>query len=135
MRVWQIPGVVTGIVRLIPGGHGYKSQTYGPAVYGQIHHRRLNRYNTGVKEPVMEQLRLPITPNYTVRVSRRAKQAQLHVSGEGSIEVIIPKRFSPARVPAFVAASQDWLDQALSRIQAQQRSSQHALPQDIHLRA
>lgn len=83
----------------------------------------------------MEQLRLPLSPDYTVRVSRRVKRAQLHVSEEGKVEVIIPRRFNPAQVPEFVAENQCWLDRTLGRIQAQRTGAKKRLPKRISLSA
>ncbi len=83
----------------------------------------------------MEQLQLPLPPDYTVRVSRRAKRAQLHVSDEGRVEVIIPRRFNPAQVPEFVAENRRWLDRALHRIQARQVGAKKRLPKCILLPA
>jgi len=84
---------------------------------------------------ITEQLRLPLLSDYTVRISQRAKRAQIHVSQEGRVEVVIPRSFNPARVPKFVANNQAWLDQALHHIQAQQVKRKQSLPHRIHLRA
>ncbi|HKK14674.1 MAG TPA: SprT family zinc-dependent metalloprotease [Gammaproteobacteria bacterium] len=58
-------------------------------------------------------------PPYSVRVSARAKRIQLQVSIHGRVEVVIPPRFNPARIPAFVAEHRLWLERTLARLNTQ----------------
>lgn len=64
----------------------------------------------------------PALPDYTVRVSSRAKRARLQVNLHGRVEVVIPRGFDPRWVPAFVARNDVWLDRALRRV-AQYRAA------------
>lgn len=54
-------------------------------------------------------------PEYTVRVSSRAKHVRLTVSRDGDVTVVIPRRFSVKRVPAIVAARAGWIELARAR--------------------
>ncbi|MFA9459586.1 M48 family metallopeptidase [Thiohalorhabdus sp. Cl-TMA] len=77
-------------------------------------------------------------PEYTVRVSQRAKRARLSVSPAGRVEVVIPKGVSRREADALVAANREWLERALKRVRSRQaeRPDLHAgLPERIHLAA
>lgn len=77
-------------------------------------------------------------PDYTVRVSARARRVRLQVNLHGRVEVVIPRGFDPREVPAFVAGHAAWLRRALHRV-AQYRAAHPdgdgALPQQIALDA
>ncbi|HKJ10691.1 MAG TPA: SprT family zinc-dependent metalloprotease [Gammaproteobacteria bacterium] len=77
-------------------------------------------------------------PAYRVRVSAKAKRAQLQVSMNGQVEVVIPRRFNPAHVPAFVAEHHRWLERTLARVKSQRGDFPELydpMPSRIHLRA
>ena len=52
---------------------------------------------------------------YEVRVSNRARHARLSVSYAGRVTIVIPERFSRAKVPEIVDAKRDWIEQAQRR--------------------
>lgn len=77
-------------------------------------------------------------PSYRVRVSAKAKRAQLQVSMNGQVEVVIPRRFNPAHVPAFVAEHHRWLERTLARLKRQRGDCPELydpIPSQIFLRA
>ncbi len=55
-------------------------------------------------------------PDYSVRVSPRARRVRLQVTLHGRVEVVIPRGFDPRRVPGFVAQHGPWLRRALRRV-------------------
>lgn len=57
-------------------------------------------------------------PEYTVRVSKRARRPRLRVTPAGKVEVVVPRGFPRREIPALVAARQDWLAEALARVEA-----------------
>lgn len=83
----------------------------------------------------MNQLSLPLLPEYSVRVSKRAKRVQLQVSQQGRIEVVVPVRFKLERVADFVAENLSWLNSSLQRLQSKRVVGGSELPQKINLRA
>lgn len=52
----------------------------------------------------------PLSPPYTVRVSRRARRMWLRVSRWGSVEVVVPARHSAAGIARFVADNRAWIE-------------------------
>lgn len=73
-------------------------------------------------------------PDYSVRVSPRAKRMQLRVKPSGEVEVVVPKGVALRHVPGFVAEHEGWLRQTLSRIEPQQ-TQQPLLPEQVTLPA
>ncbi len=56
-------------------------------------------------------------PEYTVRVSRRAKRVILRVTPRLGLEVVVPRDFDPSYVPEIVARKQDWILQARDELE------------------
>lgn len=91
--------------------------------------------HTSQKDSAPALYRLPV---YRVRVSAKAKRAQLQVSMSGQVEVVIPRRFNPAHVPAFVAEHRGWLERTLARLHRQRGECPDLydpIPRQIFLRA
>lgn len=65
-------------------------------------------------------------PAYTVRVSRRARQARLVLSLTGGLQVVVPAGFNVRRVPELVRSKLGWIERALGRLQM--RRAQAAVP-------
>jgi predicted metal-dependent hydrolase len=59
----------------------------------------------------------------------------VHVLPHGLVEVVVPRRTKPEDVEAFVAASRDWIDRTLSRINRNGPAASLALPDEIELAA
>jgi predicted metal-dependent hydrolase len=62
--------------------------------------------------------RAPGQPEYTVRVSDRARHVRLVVGGTGELVVVVPRRFDRRRVPAIVEDKRGWIDRARARVEA-----------------
>lgn len=73
-------------------------------------------------------------PDYSVRISARAKRLQLRVDGCGKVEVVVPKGVALRHVPDFVAEHEAWLRRTLGRIPPQMRARQR-LPGSVTLAA
>ena len=73
-------------------------------------------------------------PDYSVRVSQRAKRLQLRVKSSGEVEVVVPKGVAMRHVPGFVAEHESWLRQTLSRIKPAPVAAS-LLPESIQLAA
>lgn len=73
-------------------------------------------------------------PDYSVRISQRAKRLQLRVKACGQVEVVVPKGVALRQVPGFVAEHEAWLRQTLARITPPALTTP-ALPEQITLSA
>ncbi len=78
-------------------------------------------------------------PDYTVRVSDRAKSVRLSLSVEAGLEVVIPTNYDRHQVPELIHQKRDWivrnqlkLDQREAFLQSQ---APHQLPDRINLRS
>jgi predicted metal-dependent hydrolase len=63
----------------------------------------------------------PQTPGkfpYVLRISPKAKHVRFQVSVEKGLEVIVPKRFSPSRVPSLVEKNSQWIERAFQKAKA-----------------
>ena len=60
-------------------------------------------------------------PDYSVRVSSRARRVRLVMTADRGLEVVVPRRFDKRRIPALVEASQDWIERAGIRVEARRR--------------
>ena len=86
-------------------------------------------------------LELPLTglPEYTVRVSSRAKHVRLKVSADEGVIVVIPKGFDKRRIPGILTKRRVWLEKHISRIRDHQKLRQVAsgseLPELVLLNA
>lgn len=56
------------------------------------------------------------TPEYTLRVSGKARNVRLVVAPGTGLTVVVPKGFDPAEVPAIVARRADWVLGHLERL-------------------
>ena len=78
-------------------------------------------------------------PDYTVRVSPRAKRLQLRVKATGQVEVVVPTGVALRHVPGFVAEHAQWLAQTvaktLGRLERQSCNDAPMLPTSIVLAA
>ena len=75
-------------------------------------------------------------PDYSIRISRRAKYMQLRLTREGALEVVLPEGASRRRVPAFVASKRDWITrvrEAHGRRSRAREETRNALPSSIDL--
>lgn len=57
-------------------------------------------------------------PQYSLRVSRRAKRMQLKVNPWGKVEVVVPRHVHLSRVAPFVQQHRQWLERALTQVRA-----------------
>lgn len=91
---------------------------------------------SGGKIPMSESDSMTETPEYSVRVSARAKRARLQVTLHGRVEVVVPQGFDPRGVADFVVRNQAWLHRALHRV-AQYRAANGdaGLPEALALSA
>jgi predicted metal-dependent hydrolase len=55
-------------------------------------------------------------PNYSVRISQRAKNVSLSVSTLGAIEVVVPVGYDLDRVPDLIQRKQRWLKSAIAEV-------------------
>ena len=56
--------------------------------------------------------------SYIVRISEKAKHVRFQVSAEKGLEVVVPKRFSPSRVPSLVEKNSEWIERAFRKANA-----------------
>jgi predicted metal-dependent hydrolase len=59
-------------------------------------------------------LKLP----YILRISEKARHVRFQVSVEKGLEVVVPKRFSVARVPSLVEKNRQWIERAFQKTKA-----------------
>lgn len=60
-------------------------------------------------------------PEYTVRVSERARRARLVMTEERGLEIVIPRRFDRRQIPGLVASKREWIERAAVRVAAKRR--------------
>jgi len=60
-------------------------------------------------------------PEYSVRVSDRARRVRLVMTPDRGLEVVVPRRFDRRRIPALVLSKQDWIARAAARVEARRR--------------
>jgi predicted metal-dependent hydrolase len=78
------------------------------------------------------------TPQYTLRVSMRAKRMQLKVTAWGQVEVVVPCHAAISQVVPFVRKHRRWLVRTLAKLRAMRdgQSAQAAtLPESMRLAA
>ena len=77
--------------------------------------------------------------SYTLRISLKAKRVRIQVSVEKGLVIVVPKRFSPSRVPALIEKNRQWIERAFEKAKSFQgsvdRSSDSQLPEQISLLA
>ncbi|MBD2178557.1 M48 family metallopeptidase [Pseudanabaena sp. FACHB-1998] len=78
-------------------------------------------------------------PNYTVRVSSRAKCVRLSLSVEDGLEVVIPDNYDRRKIPEIVHTKRDWIARHQNKLDERkaflQSQSPHELPESINLRS
>ncbi len=74
---------------------------------------------------------------YRLRLSRRARRLQLHVSPYGEVEVVLPQDMDPRLVPPFVARHRNWILRTRARLMSDrpQPAAATTVPTHIHLHA
>ena len=77
-------------------------------------------FTTGVAKVLLE-MPLSGSPEYTVRVSPRAKHLRLKVSVEEGVVVVIPKGFDRRRIPGILTQRREWLDKHIGQIREHQK--------------
>lgn len=60
-------------------------------------------------------------PEYSVRVSPRARHVRLVMRADRGLEVVIPRGFGRRHIPALVESKRDWIERAATRVEARQR--------------
>ena len=55
---------------------------------------------------------------YILRISEKAKRVRFQVSAEKGLEIVVPKRFSPSRVPSLVQKNSQWIEGAFQKAKA-----------------
>jgi hypothetical protein len=71
----------------------------------------------------------------SVRESRRARRLTLRMVPPHTLEVVVPRGTRPAKVAAFVAANQPWIEHARHEIARRYRADSNRLPSRIELAA
>lgn len=76
-------------------------------------------------------------PEYTVRISRRAKYVHLQITLHNGLEVVVPRGFDTGHVPQIIRDKRPWIDKATRRIERQREyllaRSPHPVPRRITL--
>lgn len=78
------------------------------------------------------------SPDYELRVSRRARHLRIKVTPLGEVVVVIPAGMDPSTVPQLLVKKRAWLQSVLQRLTERQRSApaSHSLrPDRIELAA
>jgi predicted metal-dependent hydrolase len=76
-----------------------------------------------------------MSPNYTVRESRRAKHVSLKISPAGSLEVVVPPGFDRQKIPAIVQRKQSWINRVMQKVAHQKVGTETDLPTEVILQA
>lgn len=71
--------------------------------------------------------------DYTVRVSRRAKQPSLRVTPEKGLEVVVPERFNQRRIPSLLAEHRSWIENIFEKLPEWRPKPPQPLPSDISI--
>ena len=77
-------------------------------------------------------------PEYSVRVSQRARQVRLVMTADRGLEVVVPRRFDKRRIPGLVEDRLDWIERARARVAARRQALEDdppRLPERIALPA
>lgn len=78
-------------------------------------------------------------PEYTVRISERAKHPRLVMSLDQGLVVVVPKHFDRRRIPSLLESKRSWLEKVLRKMEAQRAAMEPepegGLPRRLSLRA
>jgi predicted metal-dependent hydrolase len=81
----------------------------------------------------------PLNPTYRIRVSQKARHVRFQVTPERGLEVIIPRHFDPAKIPALLLKNSRWIERAIAKIKfSQEHNRSHSrwqVPTIIHFQA
>jgi len=55
---------------------------------------------------------------YILRISEKAKRVRFQVSAEKGLKIVVPKRFSPSRVPSLVQKNSQLIERAFQKAKA-----------------
>jgi predicted metal-dependent hydrolase len=78
---------------------------------------------------------LAVEPEYTLRVSKRAKYARLQISMLEGLVVVVPKGFDQRRIPALLEKKRNWIEKVSRQYATQRRlAPQDPIPGRIELR-
>lgn len=78
---------------------------------------------------------MTIEPEYTLRVSKRAKYARLQMSLRDGLVVVVPKDFDHKRIPALLEKKRNWIEKVSRQYAVQRRlAPQDPMPGRIDLR-
>ena len=69
-----------------------------------------------------------MTTSYSIRVSQRARHVRFQVTPERGLEVIVPKRFDRAKVPALVLKNKRWIERAIAKVKLLNESRVAVVP-------
>jgi predicted metal-dependent hydrolase len=72
---------------------------------------------------------------YHLRVSPRGRSIRFRVTAQRGLEVVIPRGYDPAEVPALLARRERWIRTALERVAACRVAAQWRVPTRIELPA
>ncbi len=78
------------------------------------------------------------TPDFTVRVSSRARRVRLVMTADHGLEVMIPRGFDRRRIPELLESKKDWIKRATARMEAKRwrlEAEPPRLPKRIVLQA
>jgi predicted metal-dependent hydrolase len=62
--------------------------------------------------------------DYTVRVSPRARRVRLVIKADGTLEVVVPRRFAKRAIPGIVESKRDWVERTRVKLEARRRELQ-----------
>lgn len=77
-------------------------------------------------------------PDFTLRVSTRARRAHLKISAHDGLVVVIPRRFSQRRIPELLRQKRDWIQRTLQKVEVERQqilAAPHELPGAFSLAA
>lgn len=69
-------------------------------------------------------------PEYSVRVSKRARRVRLVMSAGGGLEVVVPCRFDQRQIPRLLDSRRDWIERASARVRDRAEARRRRLEAD-----
>ena len=77
-------------------------------------------------------------PDFSVRISRRARHVWFRISPKKGLEVVVPRGFNCKRLPSIILKEKDWIKRNFRKLQTREKAmkrEQSRLPDIIHLNA
>ena len=71
-----------------------------------------------------------VIPDYSIRVSKRARRVTIKVSSGAGLEVVIPVRFKRSEIPKILQSKADWIRKSLEKTRPVERLKR---PDTVHL--